>query len=460
MIKNTLIIIGFLLISACKSVPQVWGIQSQDEWKSVNDKKLNLKIKDGQLHLKNDSAFFSTNLKTFKNKRKLKSITLKQTPQWNNWQAIAKVTPEMADDAPVFIPISEGDYWFLSRYKGDKVNGYHSWHSTDMKSWKHYGPVSTRLNRWVTSAEYLDGKFYIYFDKPNDEYPHLIIDDDLTDGKQGEEIGMVFKDPTHGSDTAIFRDDDGTFHLIYEDWSPINPRFHSWDSPLAGHADSPDGIHGFEPHEFPAPIDERTTPTGEILKWKPSSTHIIAGMDVPPFTYKEHKGPQDAFGDFTVIKVGKEYYIFCDYDPHQEDKKIHVGRWRSDDITKQFVWDGEIGKNFHPDPTIGFAEGKFYLLVQKHDSDFVSDGPWVDGVEIRAGVDTNNDGSIDSWTGFKKIKESYAQKPGFVKVIETQPATLDVSELKKGYAFKIEMRLYRNKGVLPILDSFEASFSN
>jgi len=46
--------------------------------------------------------------------------------------------------------------------------------------------------------------------------------------------------------TAI-RTQDGSFHLIYEDWSPINAKQHSWDSPPAGHADSQNGIDGFEP---------------------------------------------------------------------------------------------------------------------------------------------------------------------------------------------------------------------
>ncbi|MDC1465007.1 hypothetical protein N8387_04895 [Polaribacter sp.] len=458
MTKNTLKIILLLLITGCTHKTEVWRTDTQEEWQVINANSSNLEIKDGLIYPKNDSAYFSTTLKKFKNKNKLQSIMLKQNPQWANWQAIPKVTPEMAEDAPVFIPISNKDYWFLARYKGDKTTGYHSWHSTDMKNWRHYGPISTVTNKWVTSAEYMDGKFYIYFDKPNDEDPHLIIDDDLTDGKQGEEIGMVFDDPSHGSDMAIFRDDDETFHLIYEDWSPLDPSIHSWDSPLAGHADSPDGIHGFEPHEFPAPIDERSTPTGKIEPYKPHPNQILPEKDLSPYNYEVHDGPQDAFGDYTVIKVGKEYYIFCDYDSHQEDKTMRVGRWCSDDVTKQFVWDGEIGEGFHPDPTVGFAEGKFYLLVQRNNYDFISDGPWVDGVEIRAGVDTDNDGSIDKWTKFTKVKETYSQKAGYVKVIESLPAILNVSELAAGYAFKIEIRFNNKNHVFPILDSFEANF--
>lgn len=456
--KSIIIIITSLLIAGCTSSSKIWRIDSQEDWLSIASESPGIEIVNGQIKPKSDSAYFISKLKSFEKKHRLQSIVLKQAPQWNNWQAIPKVTPKMAEDAPVFIPVSEGNYWFLSRYKGNDSTGYHSWHSKDMKVWKHYGPVSSIENKWVTSAEYVNGKFYIYFDKPNDEDPHLIIDEDLSDGKQGKEIGLVFKDPTHGSDMAIFRDDDKIFHLIYEDWSPINPRMNSWDSPLAGHSDSPDGINGFLPHEYPPPIDKRTQPTGEIKPYEPHPNQLVHGRDSTPYTYEVHEGPQDAFGDYSMIKVGSQYYIFCDYDSHDEEKSMRVGRWRSDDIKKEFVWDGEIGEGFHPDPTVGFAEGKFYLLVQRNEFDFISNGPWVDGVEVRAGVDIDNDGSIDNWTEFTKIKESYSQKSGFLRVVETLPATLDLSGLEAGYAFKIELRFYKENGVFPTLDSFEVDF--
>jgi hypothetical protein len=453
--KSSLIIFSLLILSGCGVNQNSHIVNTQEDWQNFEDTSANLKIESGKLKLTGTSATFSSTITKFTGKKSFESIIIKQDPTWNTWQAISKVTPAEAEDAPIFVPVGAGDYWFLARFAGDAKNGYHAWHSKDMRSWKHYGPISSAVNRWVTSAEYLDGKFYIYFDKPNDEDPHLIIDSDLTDGKQGQVIGKVLDDPTHGSDMAIFRDDDGTFHIIYEDWSPINPRKNSWDSPLAGHADSPDGINGFLPHEYPPPIDERTTPTGKIKPYKPATNQLVHGPDQTPYTYEVHEGPQDAFGDYTMIKVGGQYYIFCDYDSHDEEKSMRVGRWRSNDIAKTFEWDGEIGEGFHPDPTVGFAEGKFYLLVQRNSSDFISDGPWVDGVEVRVGVDTNNDGFINQWTPFTKIKETYAQKEGFVRIVESQPAQLDLSNLSEGYAFKVELKLKKKDGFLPIIDSVE-----
>ncbi len=413
----------------------------------------------GLVPSENDPAIVTTSSIGFKHKYRLEKIHIKQDPQWNTWKSIPRITPDTATEAPVFIPISKGNYWMLARYSLDHSTGYHSWHSVDMENWKHYGPVSSLANRWVTSAEYLDGKFYIYFDKPNDEDPHLIIDEDLTDGKQGMVMGRVLNDPTHGSDSAVFRDDDGTFHLIYEDWTPINPQQNSWDSPLAGHADSPDGINGFEPHELPYPIDERTNPTGVIRPYRPDPNQLVHGPDQTPYVYEVHVPDQNAYGDYTLIKIGQQYYLFCDYDSHEQGKSLRVGRWRSDDINKEFVWDGEIGEGFHPDPSVGFAEDKFYLIVQRTNQTFISNGPWVDGIEMRAGVDTDDDGVFDQWTEFVRVKERYAQKSGFVRVVEKTPAILQNIDLPEGYRFQIEIRRTNDRdGFFPNIESLTAQF--
>ncbi|MDZ7720773.1 MAG: hypothetical protein U5K72_18285 [Balneolaceae bacterium] len=436
----------------------IWHINSQQQWEAAAEDMHDFTLSDGLLRPTTEKALFSSIFKEFQEKRKLSSITFQQSPQWDNWQKIAKVTPDSAVDAPVFVPVGEDNYWLLAALQGDQEYGYHAWHSEDMKSWKHHGPVTSWRNRWVTTAEYLNGTFYIYFDKPNDEQPHLIMDDDLADGKPGREIGMVFDDPSHGSDMAIFRDGDGTFHMIYEDWTPLNPREHSWDSPLAGHTNSPDGYSGFKHHEFKPPIDERAPSTGSTAEYAPASSHFVPNRYAGPFTYQIPEKEQDAFGDYTMIKVGGHYYLFCDYDPKEDEKSMRVGRWRSDDIYDSFIWDGEIGEGFHPDPTIGFAEGKFYLIVQRSDHDFVSSGPWVDGVEARAGVDTDKDGQIDQWTEFQEVSESYSQKAGFVRVIESEPAKLLTNNLPAGYGFTFEFRVSGGEFATPVMDAIQVEF--
>ena len=110
----------------------------------------------------------------------------------------------------------------------------------------------------------------------------------------------------------------------------------------------------------------------------------------------------------------------------------------------------------HPDPDIGFADGRFYLFTQQI-TDFVSDGPWVESVEVRVGVDSDDDGNVDQWTGWQTVKETYEHTPGFSKQVTRIPATLDLSELPSGFGVAFELRLTdtTTNASKPMIDSVE-----
>jgi len=325
-----------------------------------------------------------------------------------------------------------------------------------MVNWVHHGPVTPGFAKWVTTAEYVDGKTYVYYDFPNDQDPHLFIDEDLTDGKPGKNMGIALDDPSHGSDCAVIRDLKGRFHIIFEDWSPINARKHSWDSPLAGHAVSPNGIDGFS---IVAPaVDHRTKPTGEIAEylhphWKSEdpkrfSTNVAK--------YEVHKPEQNAYGDWAAISIGGQYYLFCDF--HPAHKGIRTAWFTSSSLDQPFEFCGEIGKG-HPDPDVGFAEGKFHLFTQTA-NDYVSPGPWVEKVEARVGVDTDDDGKADRWSPWREAKESYDYVEGFSKQVAKTPARLDLADLPPGYGFQVELKLTdaTANASKPLVDSLELAF--
>jgi hypothetical protein len=418
-----------------------WTVDSVEEWTAACAKVSNLKLAEGLATPTGKTAVFSSKIKTYDSPRKAATLTFQQSPTWRNWKKIPNVKPEKANNAPIFLPVAKGDYYFFACW-GSR-GPYYGWHSKDMKTWKPLGVVAK--THWATTAEYKDGTFYIYYDQPNDGKPHLVIDSDIHDGKLGDHRGMVFDDPSGGSDCGIFRDEDGTFHLFYEDWSPVNAKHHSWDSPLAGHADSPDGITGFKHHEKPVPVDVR--PKGNPKK-------------------RYRRDEVDAHGDWTAIKVGSQYYLFGDYDSKDENKSMRVALFTSTDINSRFTRIGEIGEGFHPDPTVGFAEGQFYLIIQNakmkenEKFDFVSPGPWVDGVEARVGVDTDADGTIDRWSTWRKVKETYKKKPGFARIVDVAPAALDLASLPAGKGFQFEFRttLPDDTTAQPILDRIILSF--
>jgi len=255
---------------------------------------------------------------------------------------------------------------------------------------------------------------------------------------------------------VLFRDNaDDRFHIISEDWSPVNASTHSFDSPLANHVSSPDGITGFTEGEHLPPIDFRTTPTGNFGAY---NHNFVGGTHRSnPQRYEIHDGAQKAFGDWSAIKVGERYYLFGDYE-HNDENLINVGILSSDSLNDQFELVGDVGQG-HPDPDIGFAEGQFYLITQQN-TDFISPGPWVDGVEARAGVDTDGNGTIDVWTEFQDISESYDHTPGYAKIVTTTPASIDMSGLPAGFGFQFEFTLNDTvvSDVSPIMDKVVMDF--
>lgn len=477
----SLSIVWLMLVGGCVLAQEKWIISSQEDWTTNAAEQKNLEFKDGKVIPTNTDATFKSIMRRFTEMRSITALTVSQTPEWFNWNPVQNIGPSNLLDAPIALQLGEDEYWMFGRYGKSKsqeegtftgetatlegfdvelkttphknqydapgglnesLGGYHAWQSRDMNNWVHHGPVSEKFSKWMTTAEYVDGKFYLYYDFPNDQDPHLYIDEDLTDGIPGENIGLVFKDPSHGSDCAIIRDLDGRFHVIAEDWSPINARNHAWDSPLAVHAVSPDGVDPFKIVDV-RPVDHRTEPTGEIGTYKHPHWAKEDPENYPTNVaeYEIHEPEQNAYGDWAAIAIGGQYYLFGDYDPAGKHgrENMSVGWFTSDDINKPFTWCGNIGQG-HPDPEILFAEGQFYLLTQMS-TDYTSPGPWVESVEVRVGVDISNDGKIDHWSDWQKISEQYNYIEGFSKQIAKTEAQMNLSNLPKGYGFQFEVKL-------------------
>ena len=492
-----------------------WLIDSDTDWEEATAAQTNLDFKDGFVTPTTKEATFQSALKIFDEKRSAASITIEQSPVWQNWNPTPKIAPPNLGDAPVTLSLGPDNYWIFGRYKAPKQEkeftaeeaqlegfdipllttsiphqynapgglkkshgGYHAWQSKDMVNWVHHGSVTKSFSSWVTTAEFADGKAYLYYDFPNDQDPHVYVDDNLTDGIPGKNMGMAFQDPSHGSDCAVIRDLEGKFHMIYEDWSPIDASVRSWDSPLAGHSVSPDGIANFE-IQSPA-VDERTTPTGKMAQythphWHKADPENYPGKPVPKDIpqhrikagdiravgeYEIHEPEQNAYGDWASIAIGGQYYLFGDFDPagaHGREN-MSVAWFTSASIDQPFSFCGNIGQG-HPDPDILFAEGQFYLVTQTK-QDFVSPGPWVAGVEARVGVDIDKDYTIDQWTDWQTLNESYHHTPGFAKQVSKTPAEMDLSALPAGHGFQFEVRLSdtTENDAKPILDKVSLSF--
>ena len=372
-----------------------------------------------------------------------------------------EVTLEGYDEKLVTTPFP--NQYQPSEWKGDYSkpplkrawqSGYHAWHSRDMIHWVHFGPTAAAPT--VTTAEYADGKTFFYYDRPNDRDPHLIIDHDLRDGLPGEDKGLAFDAPWGGSDVGVIRDLKGRFHMISENWQPINASKRSWDSPLASHMVSEDGIKDFKILK-PA-VDYRTKPTGK----KATFEHPHWNDEEKVVTYEIHEPEQDAFGDWAAIAIGEQYYLVSDYDPANAHGRsgMSVALFTSEDINTPFRFYGHIGSG-HPDPDIMFADGKFYLITQTA-TDFISEGPWVGTAQVRTGVDQDGDGRIDHWSKWQDTRETYSSIPGFAKQVDRTPAKVSFPDLPAGKGFQIEVKLLSPEGhkSLPKLDQLIATFGS
>jgi len=481
-----------------KPAGKEWIIETQADWEANAESQTGFEFKDGMAVPTGPSATIRSKIKTFDQKQSPRSLVVSQSPVWDNWTAVPKVAPASLGDAPVLLTKGPDDYWIFGLY-GDKkpakdftpkeaklegfdvplqttqwanqfnapgglnksLGGYHAWQSRDMVNWVHHGPVAEKRSRWMTTAEFVDGKAYFYYDFPNDQDPHLYIDEDLTDGKPGKDMGLVFKDPSHGSDCAVIRDLDGKFHMISEDWSPINASKHAWDSPLASHAISANGLGNFTLQA--PPVDQRTKPTGKMATFRHPHWTKEDPENYPSneAEYEIHEPEQNAYGDWAAIAIGGQYYLFADFEPAgaASQKDMQIARFTSSDINKPFTFCGSLGQG-HPDPDICFAEGRFYLINQTS-KDYISTGPWVEKVEARVGVDTDKDGQINEWTPWQEVHEKYDYIPGFSKQIAKVPAALDLSKLPAGYGFQIELKTTNitENAAKPILDKLALSFA-
>ncbi|PXA03211.1 hypothetical protein DDZ13_13390 [Coraliomargarita sinensis] len=498
--KHCLLISILLLSLNTVRSAEIWQIESTLGWHAAKAESEGIDILGGIAKPDGKTGRFRSILKRFPHKVSAQTITFYQAPLWLNWQPVEKVLPSSLGDAPVFLSLGPDNYWAFGlneagasegtdaslkgfdiplkttevgnvfaapgAFSGHTGGGYHAWQSKDMKHWVHHGQVTNRRAKWTTTAEYYDGKLYIYYDFPNDQDPHVYVDEDLFDGKPGEDMGMAFKDPSDGSDCTIIRDLDGKFHLIYENWSPIDASKHSWDSPLAGHAVSDDGLSDFK--ILPPAVDVRTEPTGVFKEFAHPHWHKDDPANYPQkpgqkrafARYEVHEPEQNAFGDWAAISIGGQYYLFGDFHPAETRKRqeMSVAWFTASDIDQPFAFCGNIGSG-HPDPDIGFAEGQFYLLTQTK-NDFVSPGPWVERVETRVAVDTTGNGQIDYWSDWQEVKENYDHIPGFAKQISRKPAALDLSQLPEGYGFCFEFKVTdtTENNASPLIEKVRFSF--
>ncbi len=86
-------------------------IDRQIEWVEMKQSAENIELIGGQANSSDSVSKYSSVVKRFPEKRSAETITFKQSAAWDNWREIDKVGTPAMDDAPVFIPVKDGDYY-------------------------------------------------------------------------------------------------------------------------------------------------------------------------------------------------------------------------------------------------------------------------------------------------------------------------------------------------------------
>ena len=110
------IILSFTGVVTSTLFADTWKIESEAGWKNNIKSSDGITIENNSVSPTRKNATLKTKLKKFKKKKRGVSLTLRQSPAWQNWKEVPSVGPSNLRDAPVFLSKGPKDYWILARF--------------------------------------------------------------------------------------------------------------------------------------------------------------------------------------------------------------------------------------------------------------------------------------------------------------------------------------------------------
>ncbi|MEM6916234.1 MAG: hypothetical protein AAF491_06665, partial [Verrucomicrobiota bacterium] len=190
--------LSLFLASTLPAGEASWDFSDPETWMESFSGGEGVRQESGGVSVESGEGTILTSLQAFEEKRSPSSVTVSQSPIWQNWNPIENLGPSNLRDAPVLLTLGPDNYWIFGRYgngqqrgkKGEKAiplpkleaqpatlegfdvplqttrfenvydapgglkpgkGGYHAFQSRDMKTWVHHGPVTEGFSRWVTN---------------------------------------------------------------------------------------------------------------------------------------------------------------------------------------------------------------------------------------------------------------------------------------------------------------------
>ncbi len=115
----TLLTLSSLLsFSAVHADEKDWGIDSQKDWKDQIESSDGVIIEKGMVSPKGKTGTVLTKIRSFDSRRSVKSLTIAQSPIWQNWNPTENLGPSNLNDAPVLLTMGPKNYWMFGLYGG------------------------------------------------------------------------------------------------------------------------------------------------------------------------------------------------------------------------------------------------------------------------------------------------------------------------------------------------------
>ena len=98
---------------------QDWIIDTDQQWKQNLQSSEGATVTDGMVSPTAKQATIVTKLFSSDKKRSAASLTIAQSPIWQNWNPTKNLGPANLGDAPVMLTVGPKNYWMFGRY-GEK----------------------------------------------------------------------------------------------------------------------------------------------------------------------------------------------------------------------------------------------------------------------------------------------------------------------------------------------------
>ena len=93
-----------------------WKLDSEKNWKQNLESSKGAAYEGGGFAPREVKASLLTKLQSFDKKRSAVSLTVSQSPVWQNWSPIENLGPINLNDAPVLLTMGPDNYWMFGRY--------------------------------------------------------------------------------------------------------------------------------------------------------------------------------------------------------------------------------------------------------------------------------------------------------------------------------------------------------